>query len=223
MIGGSHGIGLSILKALKGKYQIVTASRTAPNGDVDAVHLPFDVLTDQLDNSKLPETLNAFIYCPGSIQLKPFKMMTPETFEEDMQLNFFSMVRILKEILPRLADDSSILLFSTVAVKNGMPFHSSVAACKGAIEGFGRALAAEYAPRIRVNIIAPSLVDTPLSSKFLNNEKRKEQMAERHPMKRVGTGEDIAKCAEFLLSGDSSWITGQVIRVDGGMSTLNIH
>ncbi len=223
IIGGSHGIGHAIIKALSDNYHIISASRTAPEGQVAAQHLTFDVLTDKINTSGLPDKLNGFIYCPGSINLKPFKMMTPQTFEEDMELNFFGMVRILKEILPLMADNSSVLLFSTVAVKNGMPFHSSVAACKGAIEGFGRALAAEYAPKIRVNVIAPSLIDTPLSAKLLNNDKKKEQMADRHPMKRIGTATDIAKCAEFLLSDDSSWITGQIIGVDGGMSTLSMH
>ena len=116
-----------------------------------------------------------------------------------------------------------MVFFSTVAVGTGMPFHTSVSAAKGAIEGFARALAAEYAPKIRVNVIAPSLVHTPLSERLLNNDKKKGMMSERHPMKRVGNAGDIANMATFLLNSDNSWITGQVIGVDGGMSSLNVN
>ena len=150
-------------------------------------------------------------------------MLTMETFKEDMHLNFFSLVNIVKDIIPLLSDGSSMVFFSTVAVQTGMPFHTSVAAAKGAIEGFTKSLAAEYAPRIRVNAIAPSLVDTPLASRLLNNDKKKEMMAQRHPLKRVGNSEDLAQIAQFLLSSDSGWITGQILGVDGGLSTLNVN
>jgi NAD(P)-dependent dehydrogenase (short-subunit alcohol dehydrogenase family) len=175
-----------------------------------------------MDFSDLPESLDGFVYCPGSINLKPFKMLSPETFEKDMELNFTGLVRVLKEIIPRFNPGASLVFFSTVAVGSGMPFHTSVAASKGAIEGFARALAAEYAPQLRVNVIAPSLVDTPLAKRLLNNEKKQQMMADRHPLKRVGTPGDIARMAAFLLSEDSSWTTGQVLGVDGGISTLNI-
>ncbi len=145
-----------------------------------------------------------------------------ETFEADMNLNFLRLVKVVKEIMPKMAQGSSMVFFSTVAVGKGMPFHTSVASSKGAIEGFAKSLAAEYAPKLRVNVIAPSLVDTPLASKLLNNERKKENMAERHPLKRTGQVEDIAHMAVFLLSDKSSWMTGQVVGVDGGMSTLNI-
>lgn len=116
-----------------------------------------------------------------------------------------------------------MVFFSTIAVGTGMPFHTSVAAAKGAIEGFAKSMAAEYAPKIRVNVIAPSLVDTPLASRLLNNDKKRESMDERHPLKRVGTAADIAHSAVFLLSDKSTWITGQIVGVDGGLSTLNIN
>lgn len=150
-------------------------------------------------------------------------MLSMETFKEDMDLNFFSMVKVVKTIMPKMAEHSSMVFFSTVAVGVGMPFHTSVAAAKGAIEGFAKALAAEYAPKVRVNCIAPSLVDTPLASRLLNNDKKKEAMSERHPLKRVGKPGDIAETAVFLLNGRSSWITGQILGVDGGISTLNIN
>ena len=135
------------------------------------------------------------------------------------------MVKVLQSVLPKLtaAQQSSIVLFSTVAVGTGMPFHTSVAAAKGAVEGFAKALAAEYAPKIRVNVIAPSLTDTPLADKFLNNDVKKEKAAERHPLKKIGSAKDIAEMAAFLLSDKSSWITGQVFHVDGGMSTLSVN
>jgi NAD(P)-dependent dehydrogenase (short-subunit alcohol dehydrogenase family) len=134
------------------------------------------------------------------------------------------LVKAVHGVLPNLkkADCPSLVFFSTVAVKVGMPFHTSVAAAKGAIEGFAKALAAEYAPNMRVNVIAPSLTDTPLASKLLSNDSKKEKMAERHPLKRVGTKEDIAATAAFLIGDEANWITGQVLGVDGGLSTINL-
>lgn len=150
--------------------------------------------------------------------------MKPEVFEKDFQLNFMGLVKTTKAVLKNLknAEQASIVYYSTVAVQTGMPFHTSVAAAKGAIEGFARSLAAEYAPSFRVNVIAPSLTNTPLADKLLGNDKKKEKMDERHPLKRVGEAIDLAKITAFLLSDDSSWITGQVLGVDGGMSSLNV-
>ncbi|CAM3361080.1 SDR family NAD(P)-dependent oxidoreductase [Zobellia roscoffensis] len=223
LIGGSYGIGLEMAKLLTENYTVYAASRTSEelNG-TNIIHIPFDVNTDVLDVSNLPNELHGFAYCPGSINLKPFKMMSLDTFESDMQLNFFSMVKVVKEIIPIMAKGSAVVLFSTVAVGSGMPFHTSVAAAKGAVEGFAKSLAAEYAPNIRVNVIAPSLVNTSLAKRLLSNDKKIEMMSQRHPLKRVGEVEDIANTAVFLLSEKSSWITGQIIGVDGGMSTLNL-
>ena len=176
-------------------------------------------------SSLLPSVIDGLVYCPGSINLRPFKGLKIETFESDMQINFFSMVKVIQSIIPQLSasNQSSIVLFSSVAASMGMPFHTSVSAAKGAIEGFAKALAAEYAPKIRVNVIAPSLTDTPLASKFLNSDEKKEKSASRNPMKKVGTSEDIAQMAGFLLSDKSNWISGQVFHVDGGMSTLLVN
>lgn len=224
LIGGSHGIGLSLARILSSDYKVFIASRTKDQlQSLPVTHIEFDAEKDMLDASTLPDHLDGFVYCPGSINLKPFKMLSPEIFKEDMEINFFSMVRIVKDMMPRMAENSSMVFFSTVAVGVGMPFHTSVAAAKGAIEGFAKALAAEYAPKIRCNVIAPSLVDTPLSARLLNNDRKKEMMANRHPLKQVGTAEDIAQMAAFLLSDSSSWITGQILGVDGGMSTLNVN
>ncbi len=221
LIGGSYGIGNEVVRQLSGSSVIYMASRTNEGLDAAVHYIPFDATEDELDTAKLPEKLDGFVYCPGSINLRPFKALPITTFENDLNLNFICMVRVLKKILPRMADNASILLFSTVAVQLGMAFHTSVAAAKGAIEGFTRALAAEYAPKLRVNAIAPSLTETPLAARLLNNEAKKEKMAERHPLKRVGNVQDIANAVVFLLSDTSSWITGQVIGVDGGMSSLN--
>jgi NAD(P)-dependent dehydrogenase (short-subunit alcohol dehydrogenase family) len=173
----------------------------------------------------LPSQIDGLVYCPGSINLRPFKGLKIETFESDLQINFIDMVKVVQSILPQLtaSNQSSIVLFSTVAASMGMPFHTSVAASKAAVEGFAKALAAEYAPKIRVNVIAPSLTNTPLADKFLNNEVKQEKSAERHPLKRFGQPEDLAQMATFLLSDNSSWITGQILHVDGGMSTLLVN
>jgi 3-oxoacyl-[acyl-carrier protein] reductase len=226
LIGGSYGIGLAIAKELVGANTIYIASRTAEGlENLNVTHIPYDASTDSLDSSLLPAVIDGLVYCPGSINLRPFKGLKIETFESDMQINFFSMVKIIQSIIPQLSasNQSSIVLFSSVAASMGMPFHTSVSAAKGAIEGFAKALAAEYAPKIRVNVIAPSLTDTPLASKFLNSDEKKEKSASRNPMKKVGTSEDIAQMAGFLLSDKSNWISGQVFHVDGGMSTLLVN
>lgn len=223
LIGGSHGIGLEIVSLLKDSHNLFIASRTADEiGAFPITHISFDVSKDELNLSQLPEDLHGFVYCPGSINLKPIKMLDMDAFRADMEINFFNLVKVVKQVLPRMAENSSMVFFSTVAVAVGMPFHTSVSAAKGAIEGFSKALAAECTPKIRVNVIAPSLVDTPLASRLLNNDRKKEMMAERHPLKRVGTAQDIAQMAVFLLKDESGWMTGQVLGVDGGMSTLNI-
>ncbi len=223
LIGGSHGIGFELAKLLLEEYTVYIASRTNEElGNLDVNYIAFDTTTDTLDQSHLPENLHGFVYLPGSINLKPFKMLSLNIFREDMEINFFGMISPLKAVLPRMAEGSSIVFFSTVAVETGMPFHASVAAAKGALEGFTKSLAAEYAPKFRVNCIAPSLVDTELAERLLSNDKKREMMAVRHPLKRFGKPEDIAHLAMFLLSDKSSWITGQIIGADGGMSTLNI-
>ncbi|WP_417886281.1 SDR family NAD(P)-dependent oxidoreductase [Zunongwangia sp.] len=225
LIGGSTGIGLEIAKNLSSEHTVFIASRNSTNlSDLSVTHLKFNVLEDDISQLDLPNCIDGLIYCPGSINLKPFKMLKPKDFEEEMRLNFFGLVDVVNALLPNLkqSEQASLVFFSTVAVKVGMPFHTSVAAAKGAIEGFAKSLAAEYSPSFRVNVIAPSLVDTPMAEKLLNNDKKKEKMNERHPLKRVGNVTDIAAITAFLLNDKSSWITGQIFGVDGGLSTLNI-
>lgn len=222
LIGGSHGIGYEIAKQLSTSNNVFVASRTAEKlSDINVNHIPFDTLTEDISDKNLPNEIHGLVFCPGSINLKPLKMLDIKDFQEDMDINFFSLVKVVKSVIGSMSEGASLVFFSTVAVDSGMAYHTSISAAKGAIEGFAKALAAEYAPKLRVNVIAPSLVDTPLASRLLSNDKKKEQMNERHPLKRIGNAKDIANMATFLLNSENSWITGQVIRVDGGMSTLN--
>lgn len=224
LIGGSSGIGLATAKLLTESHEVYIASRSSDSlTGLDIHHLPFDVTTNDLSKLDLPTELSGLVYCPGSINLRPFKGLKPEAFETDFQINVMGFVKSLQAVLPKLTTNSSVVLYSTVAVKVGMPFHASVAASKGALEGLGKSLAAELAPKTRVNIIAPSITNTPLADRFLNNEAKMEKSAQRHPLKRVGEASDIAAMTRFLLSDDSSWMTGQILGLDGGMSTLNTH
>lgn len=224
LIGGSSGIGLATAKLLTENHEVYIASRSSDSlTGLDIHHLPFDVTTNDLSTLDLPAELSGLVYCPGSINLRPFKGLKPEAFEADFQINVMGFVKSLQAVLPKLTTNSSVVLYSTVAVKVGMPFHASVAASKGALEGLGKSLAAELAPKTRVNIIAPSITNTPLADRFLNNEAKMEKSAQRHPLKRVGEASDIAAMTRFLLSDDSSWMTGQILGLDGGMSTLNTH
>ncbi|GER59355.1 SDR family NAD(P)-dependent oxidoreductase [Patiriisocius marinus] len=222
LIGGSYGIGNEIALKISEENNVIIASRTNKNVPENVKHIEFDVSTDAISTLELPNEIHGLVYCPGSINLKPFKRISPEAFQQDLDINFIGLVKVVQGILPKLvaSKNSSLVFFSTVAVGLGMPFHTSVAASKGAIEGFAKALAAEYAPTMRVNVIAPSLTDTPLAGRLLSTDEKKEKMGERHPLKRIGTAKDISNIAAFLLSEDSSWMSGQVVGVDGGMSTL---
>ena len=224
MICGSYGIGLPLVKILNKEFNVHVACRTNDQLQTENVNfIKFDALNDEFDNSLIPDEIHGFVYLPGSINLRPFKGLSVEAFKQDLEINLISLIKVLKTVMPKLiaADNSSIVLMSTVAVQRGMPFHSSVSASKGAIEGLTKSLAAEYAPKIRVNAVAPSIVDTPLANRFLNNDLKIEKSAQKHPLKRVGNSTDIAETINFLLSEKSSWMTGQVIGVDGGTSTLS--
>ena len=223
IIGGSSGIGLALAELLSPSNKIYIASRTSENiAGLDVIHIPFDATTETLDSSLLPEKLDGFVYCPGSINLRPFKGLSTEAFEKDFQINVTGAINSLKNVLGQLSasGNASVVFFSTVAVQTGMPFHSSVAASKGAIEGLTRSLAAEFAPKIRVNAIAPSIVNTPLASKFLNNDTKIEKANDRHPLGRIGNAKEIAQATSFLLGEESSWMTGRVLQLDGGIGNL---
>lgn len=225
IIGGSSGIGLSLANLLAGEghriYATYNAHPVQATNSLITYH-PLNVLDESLVLDFLPDIIDGIVYCPGSINLRPFERIRPADFISDYHLNVGGAVKIIQAALPRLkkATNASITLFSTVAVQNGLPFHSQVSASKGAIEGLTKALAAELAPGIRVNCIAPSLTDTPLAAGLLNTDQKREANALRHPLKKIGTAEDIANIAAFLISEKAGWITGQIMHVDGGMSTI---
>jgi NAD(P)-dependent dehydrogenase (short-subunit alcohol dehydrogenase family) len=224
VIGGSSGIGLEIVKQLHDEHNIYVANRTNESlSNFKHEFIKIDIIEETIDPTLLPEVLDGLVYCPGTINLRPFRGLKPDTFLSDFNINVMGAIKNIQAVLKNLnqSKHSSIVLFSTVAVQTGMPFHSSIAASKGAVEGLTRSLAAELAPKISVNAIAPSIVDTPLSDKFLNNDAKMERAIERHPLKKVGSPADIAKAAIFLLT-NSSWITGQVIGIDGGIGNLKI-
>jgi len=225
IIGGSSGIGLSLANLLAHEgHQVYATYNTHPIQPANNLieYHALNALDETIDLSFLPELLNGIIYCPGSINLRPFERIKPADFMNDYQLQVVGAIKILQAVLPRLkkATNASIILFSTVAVQNGLPFHSQVSASKGAIEGLTKALAAELAPAVRVNCIAPSLTDTPLAAGLLNTDQKREANALRHPLKKIGTADDIANMAAFLISEKAGWITGQVVHVDGGMSSI---
>ncbi len=223
IIGASSGVGSAVLNILNAdQHQVITASRRDVTDS--HAHIPFDLTKDELNLSLLPDSLDGLVYCPGSINLKPFHRITDQEFIEEFTLNVIGAIKVIRRVLPLLknSQQSSIVLFSTIAVQQGMAFHSSIAAAKGALEGLTRSLAAEFAPKIRVNGIAPSLTNTPLAARLLSSDEKKKTSDERHPLKRIGKAEDIARLAAFLLSSQSSWITGQIIHADGGLSSIRV-
>ncbi|MEO7263639.1 MAG: SDR family oxidoreductase [Ferruginibacter sp.] len=225
IIGGSSGIGLELALQLSQSGNQVFATFNKSEHTVVNANIHFhqlNVLDETLSLDFLPDELSGFVYCPGSINLRPFERIKPADFETDYKLQVIGAIKLIQLVLSKLkkSQNASIIVFSTVAVQTGLPYHSQVSVSKGAIEGLTRALAAEFAPSIRVNCIAPSLTDTPLAASLLNTQQKKETNAVRHPLKRIGTTEDIANMAAFLLSAKGSWITGQILHVDGGMSCI---
>lgn len=222
MIGGNSGIGLATARLLKGQgISLVAAARSlGPLAELGIPVLPFDAM--QPAALELPPVLDGLVYFPGTITLKPFHRLTAEDFLNDFRVNCLGAVAVLQAAMPALkaAPAASVVLFSTIAVAQGLSFHASIAAAKGAVEGLTLSLAAELAPKIRVNAIAPSLTDTPLAGNLLNSEAKKEASAKRHPLQQVGDPEDIAQLVAFLLSDASKFFTGQILRPDGGLSSV---
>ncbi len=225
VIGGSTGIGQEIAQKLSVENNVIaTYNSTVMESTGNITYFHYDVT--QLDSSLdwLPDEIHGIVYCVGAIQLKPFHRVKLDDFNSDFQKQTLGAIRVLQNAMPALKScgSASVILFSTVAVQMGFPFHSIVSTSKGSIEGLTKALAAEWAPSIRVNAIAPSITLTPLAANLLNTPEKIEANAQRHPLKRIGNSTDIAELAAFLLSDKAAWITGQIHHIDGGISSLKV-
>lgn len=222
IIGASRGIGAVLASKLAESNHLFCASRTPTDfGE----HIEWDAAGGRdLPKDSLPKELHGLVYCPGSINLKPFSRLDDASFQQDWELNFLGAVRAIRAALPALrkSGQASVVLFSTVAVQTGMSMHASISAAKGAVEGLTRALAAEYAPKIRCNAIAPSLTDTPLAAELLKDDARRAAANARHPMARITSADEVADLASYLLSDSSASMTGQVIQLDGGIGSLRL-
>ncbi|MFC3115039.1 SDR family NAD(P)-dependent oxidoreductase [Cellvibrio fontiphilus] len=222
IVGGTRGIGRALAMHLLAKGHGVSIWARQP-AEVAGVNATLNNPAEQMpDISALPEVLDGLVYCPGTINLKPFARLSAEDFLQDFNINLLGAVRSLQAVTPLLkkSPHASVVLFSTIAASMGMPFHASIAASKGALEGLVKSLAAEWAPAIRVNAIAPSLTKTSLAEKLINSPEKLEAAAKRHPLQQLGEAEDIAAMAAFLLSPQARWMTGQIIAMDGGMSAI---
>lgn len=223
VIGGSSGIGEATVKALSNNgHSVVASYHQNQKQDTENVHYhQLNVLDENLDLSFIGDDLDGVVYCPGSIDLKPFKRFNPDDFLDDYKLQVLGAIKVLQSVHPllRKSDNGSVVLISTVAVQTGFNFHSKVSSSKGALEGLTRALAAEFAPKVRVNAIAPSITDTPMAAQLLSTEDKKKANAERHPLKAVGQAENIARSIMYLLQ-DAKWTTGQILTLDGGISSI---
>ena len=223
VVGGSKGIGREIVNSqLEKGNNCYNFSRTESGiNNQNLIEEKIDILSDDLPEI---ENIDSVIYCPGSINLKPILQLKEEDFVNDFNINVLGAIKTVKTYLNNLkkGDDPSLLFFSTVAVGQGMPFHSSVSVAKAGIEGLTKSLAAELAPSIRVNCIAPTITRTDMAQRILRNEKIEENIANRHPLKKICEAKDISDMADFLISHNAKNITGQIMHVDGGMSTLKI-
>ncbi len=218
IVGGSGGIGKAIINQLPEGDEIVNFSRRRPEVNREIEHHELDVLNDDLPEL---EGISSIIYCPGSINLKPINSLKIEDFQNDFNINVLGAVRVIKAYHRDLKrNGGSIVTFSTVASKIGMPFHSSVATAKSGVEGLSKSLAAELAPKVRVNCIAPTVTDTPLAEHLLRNEKSQEATKDRHPLKKYLHPEEIASMAVYLVSDHAKGITGQVIGIDAGIGSV---
>ncbi len=222
IVGASSGIGFELAKILSTSNNITALSRSEKdvNNLSNTTFYSVDISEENPNFPVIDKPIDGLIYCPGTINLKPFRSLRSEDYLNEWNINFLGAVKTIKHFLPQLqhAENSSIVLFSTVAVQTGMAFHASIAAAKGAVEGLTRSLAAEFAPKVRVNAVAPSLTNTPLADKLLNAEAKLKSAEDRHPLKKIGTPNDIANAVQYLLN--ANWVTGQIISVDGGMSAL---
>ncbi|TDH27948.1 SDR family oxidoreductase [Segetibacter sp. 3557_3] len=225
VIGGSSGIGKAIVQELDVEgHRVYATFNKHESADSERVsYHQLNVSSDDFSLNFLPAELEGLVYCPGTINLKPFARIKPVDFVTDYELQVIGAVKVLQLVLPALkqSGNAAVLFFSTIAVQSGFSFHSLVSASKGAIEGLTRSLAAELAPAIRVNCIAPSITDTPLAAALLSTDEKRNASIQRHPLKRIGLPGDISRAASFLLT-EATWMTGQVLHVDGGLSNLKL-
>jgi NAD(P)-dependent dehydrogenase (short-subunit alcohol dehydrogenase family) len=216
LIGAASDIACHLYETYKSDYDFIRFSSNVEFSDVSNFSLQDPNTYIEIEN------ISGIVYFPGTIVLKPFKQLGLEDFKNDYDINVLGLLKILKYYQSSLIDGSSLVFISTVAAKLGMPFHSSISMCKASLEALAISLAAEWAPKVRVNCVAPSLVNTKLAKRFFRNDKQKEMMNERHPLKKTGKAEDISHTIEFLLSNKSNWVSGQVFNIDGGISSLKI-
>jgi NAD(P)-dependent dehydrogenase (short-subunit alcohol dehydrogenase family) len=227
LVGATSGIGRQVAARLVEQNAIIYAlSRRGDQGTgpPGVRHASCDVLAEEPAFPEIETPIDGLAYFPGTINLRPFHLLRRRDFLQDLEINYLGAVKTLQRYLPQMkkSGSASVVLMSTVAVQVGLPFHASIAAAKGAIEGLTRALAAELAPNVRVNAVAPSLTDTPLAQSLLSQQAKRETAAKRHPLQRVGEPDDVAAAVCFLLTEQSSWITGQVLSVDGGLSRIRL-
>jgi NAD(P)-dependent dehydrogenase (short-subunit alcohol dehydrogenase family) len=216
LVGASSAIAQATRnQLLNDRNSVIQLSRNTLYSD-------FQVMDYLSDLPKIDQPIDGLVYFPGSINLKPFRSLKLEDFQQDLNVHFLGAVHVLKTYFNQLKEGASVVMISSVAATTGMPFHASVASVKSAVEGLGKSLAAEWAPKIRVNVVAPSLTITPMAEKFTNTAEKIEASAQRHPLKRLGQPQDLASVIRFLLSDESSWITGQVLPVDGGLGALKV-
>lgn len=222
IIGGSKGIGSAILLQQLENQMVYNISRTAPHiSHPNLVHFHADVLHEELPDI---DTIDSLIYCPGSINLKPISNLSITDFRDDFEINVIGAVRVIQKYLPvlKMGNNPSIILFSTVAAKLGMPFHASIATAKSGVEGLVRSLGAELAPTVRINAIAPTITETSLSASILRNDRMKENMKERHPLKNYLKAEEVAQLADYLISEKAASISGQVFQMDYGLVSFKL-
>lgn len=222
IVGGSKGIGEAIIEKLIPNYLIINLSRSKPHIEHQNLkHYNCDVLSDELPAI---ERADGLIYCPGSINLKPFKRLSLDDFRTDFEINVIGAVRSIQAYAPALvqSENGSIVLFSTVATAMGMPFHASVSTAKSAVEGLMKSVAADLAPKVRVNAIAPTITQTDLAAKLLRNERMIENTIQRHPLKKFLDPSEVAAMAEYLISNGSKSVSGQVFKLDCGIVSLKI-
>ncbi|MDG2349409.1 MAG: SDR family NAD(P)-dependent oxidoreductase [Flavobacteriaceae bacterium] len=222
VIGGSKGIGLSIVKLLTPSHKVISISRSVSNIEHENLtHYSVDVLSGELPDIS---EVDGLVYCPGSINLKPISRLKIEDFKNDFEINVIGAVKVIQKYARVMKDSQhpSIVLFSTVAVKLGMPFHASIATAKAGVEGLVKSLGAEFAPKIRINAIAPTVTDTELAAKLLRNERMIENITERHPLKKFLSPDEVAEMALFLLSHKTASMSGQILEMDCGIVNFKI-